>query len=310
MISALIKQIKQKLRRISELRGNIDAIQQSLGRIEARQIYSLEPGDFAAAEFKVSSQFGEDGIIEHLLRHVPIDRPIFIEFGVEDYAEANTRFLLRNRNWSGLVMDGSTDNMAKVRNEAIYWRHNIKAEAAFITKENIDALISGHGIFDDIGLLSIDIDGNDYWVWEAISGISPRIVIVEYNALYGSTAKVAVPYDPQFIRFNAHKSGLYWGCSLAALVHLAGRKNYRLVGCNTAGINAFFVRNDVSGRFANLPTDELFVGSQFRQSRDPAGKLNYLSGDTALREISAMPLIDVETGQMMIVGDIPRLVSK
>ena len=117
MISALIKQIKQKLRRISELRGNIDAIQQSLGRIEARQIYSLEPGDFAAAEFKVSSQFGEDGIIEHLLRHVPIDRPIFIEFGVEDYAEANTRFLLRNRNWSGLVMDGSTDNMAKVRNE-------------------------------------------------------------------------------------------------------------------------------------------------------------------------------------------------
>ena len=310
MISTLMSRVRGKLRRLAELRGNIDLIQQALGRIEARQIAMLPPGDLAASHFKVSSQFGEDGIIEHLVRNVPIERTIFVEFGVEDYSEANTRFLLRNRNWSGLIMDGSAENMAKVRNEAIYWRHNLKSETAFITRENIDGLISGHGIHGDIGLLSIDIDGNDYWVWDAISCISPRIVVIEYNHSFGATAKVSVPYDPNFVRPIAHYSGLYYGGSLAAFAHLAERKGYILVGTEAMGCNAFFIRRDVAGQFKARTAEEAFTASSIRQSRDRNGRLNFLPAHEARSQIADMPVVDVVTGATLKVADLPPMVPR
>ena len=195
----------------------LDAVQQALGRIESRQTASVCPGDFSAAEFKVSSQWGEDEIIEHLVRHVPVTRDVFVEFGVQDYRESNTRFLLVNRNWSGLVIDGSAANVASIKQDPIYWRYNLKAECAFITRGNINDTIRRQGVFGDIGLLSVDIDGNDYWVWQAIDCVSPRIVVAEYNALFGAIAAVSVPYDNSFERGRAHCSNLYWGCSLAAL---------------------------------------------------------------------------------------------
>jgi hypothetical protein len=303
LIFGLLNKARGKLQRFGELRGSIDMIQQALGRIEARQTADVRAGDLAAAEFKVSSQFGEDGIIEHLIRNVPIERQIFIEFGVESYVEANTRFLLRNRNWSGLIMDGSAELMERVRGDAIYWRHNLKAVHAFITRENINGLISGQGLGGDVGLLSVDIDGNDYWVWEAISCISPRIVIVEYNSLYGPDAKVAVPYEPAFFRSAAHYSGVYYGCSVAALVHLAEKKGYQFVGTNAAANNAFFVRRDVGSKFPPVTVAQDFKMTQIRQSRSKDGVLNYLDGEAALREIADMPVIDVETGALLMVED-------
>ena len=307
MIFGLTNKIRAKLLRLAQLRGDIDMIRQALGRIEARQIAMLPPDDLAASHFKVSSQFGEDGIIEHLVQNIAIEKTIFVEFGVEDYSEANTRFLLRNRNWSGLIFDGSAENMAKVRNEAIYWKHNLKAECCFVTRENIDRLISGHGIRGDIGLLSIDIDGNDYWVWEAISCISPRIVIVEYNHSFGATAKVSVPYDPDFIRPIAHYSGLYYGGSLATLAHLGERKGYILVGTEAMGCNAFFIRRDVAGQFKARTAEEAFTTSSIRQSRDPNGQLNFLPAHEARSEIADMPLVDVVTGATLKVADLPPM---
>ena len=106
--------------------------------------------------------------VQHLLRFVPISNKVFVEFGVENYLEANTRFLMVKDNWAGLVMDGSQQNIDFVRQDDISWRFNLKAQQAFITKENINDLIRANGISGEIGLLSIDIDGNDYWVWEAI----------------------------------------------------------------------------------------------------------------------------------------------
>jgi hypothetical protein len=295
------QQLKKLLAAPFELRDRIDSIQQALGRIEARQTASVAPGDLALAEFRVSSQWGEDGIIAHLLRHVPIANQVFVEFGVQDYQESNTRFLLRNCNWSGLVLDGSPQNIAIIRNDPIYWRHNLKAEAAFITRENINDLISQHGISGDIGLLSIDIDGNDYWVWEAISVISPRIVIVEYNALFGPKATVSVPYDIQFRRSNAHFSNLYWGCSLGALEYIAAHLGYMLVNCNSNGNNAFFVRTDLAHAFPKAIN--VFRPAKFRESRSRDGALTFLSETAAISQIRDLPMVDVRTLETKTVGE-------
>ena len=281
--------------------GQLETVQLALGRIESRQLANVPAGQLAAAEFKVWSQWGEDGIIEHLLRHVAIANTVFVEFGVQDYSEANTRFLLRNRNWSGLIFDGSEENIARVRRDSVYWQHDLTAQAAFITRDNINALISDQGVSGDIGLLSIDIDGNDYWVWEAISIVSPRIVIVEYNALFGPTAAVSIPYDAGFKRSQAHFSNLYWGCSLRALEYLGKRRRYVLIGCNSNGNNAFFVRDDVAAPFTTAV--DLFRPSRFRESRSADGGLSFLSGSAALEQIGYLPLVDVGTLETKTVAE-------
>src|ERR1044072_8195184 len=116
-------------------------------------------------EFQVFSQRGEDGILQYLTSRIEIPHRIFVEFGVENYTESNTRFLLMNNNWSGLVIDGSKSNVDFIRNDFIYWKYDISAVESFITRGNINTLIRNYTKETDIGLLSVDIDGNDYWVW-------------------------------------------------------------------------------------------------------------------------------------------------
>ena len=171
------------------------------------------------AEFKVFSQYGEDGIIQYLIRQIGcLGRSTFIEFGVENYEEANTRFLLINNNWRGLIIDGSPENIAHIRDTSLFWNSNLTAVSCFIDADNINSLISKNGFANrDVGLLSIDIDGNDYWVWEKISVIEPVIVVVEFNSVFGPLHAVTVPYNPKFLRSKAHSSCLYFGASLRAL---------------------------------------------------------------------------------------------
>ena len=184
------KQLDSLGKEIKRLSARVVRMQESLGRIESRQ--SATAGDLREAEFRAFSQWGEDGIIQFLLRQVKVECEIFVEFGVESYVEANTRFLLTNNNWSGLVLDGSAENIRRIKKSGIYWQHNLKAVEAFITRDNINALLVENGISDDIGLLSVDIDGNDYWVWQAIDAISPAIVVLEYNARFGVSEVVLV----------------------------------------------------------------------------------------------------------------------
>src|SRR5215471_15043314 len=156
--------------------------------------------DLADAEFRVFSQFGEDGIIQYLIQHVPIREKRFVEFGVGKYSEANTRFLLLNDNWSGLVIDGDPYYVDYIKKDRFYWRNDLKAVCAFIDRDNINALLEQNGFADGIGVLSIDIDGNDYWIWESISVTKPAIVVVEYNSVFGSRRAVTIPYDRSFDR--------------------------------------------------------------------------------------------------------------
>jgi hypothetical protein len=269
-----------------------------LGRLHAARVRALPDGAaLGDAEFKVFSQWGEDGILQYLLSKVAVTEPYFVEFGVENYQEANTRFLLLNDNWPGLIMDGSEPNMQQVRAERLYWRHELQAVAAFITAENINELLRRHVPSPDIGLLSIDIDGNDYWVWRAIDAVRPRIVVAEYNSVFGPDLAVTIPYQPEFNRTRAHHSNLYWGASLAALCELAAAKGYAFVGSNSAGNNAFFVRQDCAARLRQYSAAEGYVRSRFRESRDEAGQLTYVSGAARLAKIAQMNVHDVRTGR-------------
>lgn len=273
---------------------SLGKIREALGRIEARQLASGVTESLAATEFQVYSQWGEDGIIQHLLRHVRVARKLFVEFGVEDYTEANTRFLLINDGWSGLVLDGSDAHIGAIRRDDIYWRHNLKAVQAFITRENINDLLRENGVTGEIGILSVDIDGNDYWVWEAIDVISPAIVIVEYNSRFGAGRAVTVPYDPAFVREKAHFSCAYYGTSLAALVALGARKGFAFVGSNSAGNNAFFVRRDLlAAPLRELTAAEGYVQRQFREARDASGRLAFPSPEEETALILSLPLVEV-----------------
>jgi hypothetical protein len=269
-------------------------------------VTSASPVSLDNVEFKVYSQWGEDGIIQYLIRRaaIPKELQIFVEFGVEAYLEANTRFLLMNDNWKGLIIDGSNDNIEMVRNSELYWRFDLTAMSAFIDAENINRLIADAGFMGEIGLLSIDIDGNDYWIWERISVVDPIIVIIEYNSIFGPTLALTVPYDPKFNRTTSHHSNLYCGCSLKALELLGRRKGYALVGSNSAGNNAFFVRADRLNGQPQLTSEEAYVESRFRESRNRDGRLTYLSGAARLREISEMPVLDLERNALRRIDDL------
>ncbi|HTF81924.1 MAG TPA: hypothetical protein VL947_09370 [Cytophagales bacterium] len=250
--------------------------------------------DIKLAEFKVHSQTGEDGIIQYLIHHINPPKT-FIEFGVENYLESNTRFLLINDNWKGLVLDGNKSQINSIRRQSVYVTNHLFVCDAFITKENINQLIESNKFNGEVGLLSIDIDGNDYWVWESITCINPQIVICEYNALFGDTRKISVPYSHDFVAAKAHYSHLYFGASLQALIYLAEKKGYYFVGNNSNGSNAFFVRKDKIGNLKITTSNESFVEPLFRSSRHEDGTLSYLSGDERLQLIKGLPVVNVET---------------
>ena len=257
--------------------------------------------------FKVFSQSNEDGLIQFLISQMTVPNKTFIEFGVEDYTECNTKFLLLHNNWSGLIMDGSKENMQKLRSSSIYWRHDIKAVDVFITKENINKLIMDRGFQEEVGILSIDIDGNDYWVWEEINCIKPYIVICEYNPIYGSEVSVSVPYKADFYRTDAHYSNLYWGASLGAYVHLGKKKGYKLVCLNKMGHNAFFVREDIECALPEVSIASAWREAKYRESRDEKGNLSFLSRKEGLKLIQNEMVVDVQDGNLKRIRDCCKL---
>ena len=276
-----------------------------LGKLLSNQVKALGPRrELRDTEFRVCSQFGDDGILQYLIHNIPVENDSFIEFGVEDYTEANTRFLLLNDNWRGLIMDASAENMARVRREDIYWRHDLTSICKFISRENINELISSAGFSGPIGLLSIDVDGNDYWIWEAISVVDPAIVVIEYNSVFGIERALSIPYNQAFWRTSAHSSNLFWGCSLRALCLLADRKGYVFVGSNSNGNNAYFVKREYSGSVLVKTPEEGYVTSRFRESRDPTGQLTFVGGEKRRALIADMMVTDVETNVLVRLGDI------
>jgi hypothetical protein len=192
--------------------------------------------------FKAYSQHEEDGTIQEIFRRIGTGNRSFIEFGVETGVECNTVNLLLH-GWSGLWLEDSAKYVKAIRKNLRGYidAGKLAVAEALVTAENINTLISKNGPAGEIDLLSIDIDGNDYWVWKAITAVKPRVVIIEYNATLRPPLSVTVPYDPG----RQYNGTNYFGASLTALTSLAQTKGYRLVGCNFSGSNAFFVRNEL-----------------------------------------------------------------
>lgn len=283
-------------------KGNLLAAQQLAAINSARTgIASLDE-----VAFQVFSQRGEDGVIQYICSKIAIPDKTFVEFGVENYTEANTRLLLFN-NWRGLVMDGSKLNIRFIKKDFIYWKYDITAVQSFITAANINPLISSYTNNSDIGLLSIDIDGNDYWVWDAITTIQPCIIVCEYNSAFGNTNAVSIPYDPSFSKTKAHYSNLYYGASLPALCYLADKKGYDFIGTTSAGVNAFFVRKDVSAPFIKYNAQTGFHESANRDSRNKKGENNFLPHQQRLQAIKELPVVDVITGTTHLIKELYKL---
>lgn len=271
-----------------------------LGAMLTRQVAQVRrPSSLAEVEFRVHSQFGDDGILQWLVARLPALPKRFVEFGVEDYREANTRFLMVNNGWRGLVMDGSHENMVRLRRRPWFWRNDLEARTCFVTRENVDGEIARWARGEAVGLLHIDVDGNDYWLWDAVQEITPGVVVVEYNAVLGVDRAITIPYQADFRRLNAHSSGQYFGASLAALTHLAIRKGYALIGCNSAGNNAYFVRRELlNDDVREVDITTAWRPPIFRESRNANGRLDYLDLAGRQAAIRGLPVVDVATGHV------------
>jgi hypothetical protein len=189
-------------------------------------------------EHRVTSQNGEDGIIAEIFRRIRTTNRYFVEFGVQDGAECNTAQLAL-AGWSGLLIEGDPVLQARL---ATRYENNttVKTVQEFITAENIASVFERNGVPASFDLLSIDIDGNDYWVWRALRDYRPRVVVIEYNAAYPPPRRWVMQYRPD----HRWDKSTYYGASLASITALAQDAGYALLGTEVTGVNAFFIRED------------------------------------------------------------------
>lgn len=237
-----------------------------------RHLSADPPAKVSINDFEVAvySQNGEDGILLHLFSVVGCSEHNFVEFGVGDGTQCNTANLSLNFGWQGLLIEHDLQAAHRARrfyHSKLGPQGKVTVRHDTVTAENIDQILGEERLQGEIGLLSIDIDGNDYWVWRAISSIQPRIVVIEYNASLGPRRAIVSEYSDDFDARAKHSSGFYHGASLAALHKLGGEKGYILVGCESAGVNAFFVRQDLAAEKLQPVTPEEAYFPHFHRTR-------------------------------------------
>ena len=260
--------------------------------------------DLSEVEFQVSSQWGEDGIIDWLFNKFSKLPQIFVEIGTQDYRESNTRFLLRNKNFDGYLIEGDSTATKNIKRQRIYWKHNLIVKNRFVNKDNINEIITEMKIPKKIGLFSLDIDGVDYWVLKALKSLDASIVICEYNSLFGTKKSVTVPYDKNFDRTKKHFSNLYYGASINAFVDLMKSRNYFLLGTNTSGNNAFFMKNTFSKDINKILKEKKIYISKYRESRDKKGRPTYLDKKKSLHIIGNNLLVDLNDNKKKKIKDL------
>ena len=200
--------------------------------------------------WKGYSQTDEDGILQEIFRRIGIAQRSFVELGCGFGMENNTAYLL-SQGWRGLWVDGADENALRIRRAFRYLieQRLLQFEQAMITRENVDALVAAAALGPEIDLLSIDLDGNDYYVWEAITCVNPRVVVIEYNAKFHPPHDWCMAYNAAHTWADTDQMG----CSLEALARLGAARGYVLAGCNLVGANAFFVRRDLAGEHFATP---------------------------------------------------------
>jgi hypothetical protein len=205
---------------------------------------------FEDVEFRNYSQNGEDGILLYMFSIIGFTNKKCLEICAGDGTQCNTTNLIINHGWNGWLFDGDINN---VNNGKLFFsghpdtaNYPPRFSHTWITKENVNELIYSEGLEGEIDLLSLDIDGVDYWILESLECVKPRVIVLEYQCIWGIDRSVTVPYDSKFKAGFIGQYGVYSGASLPAFVKLLRRKGYRLVGCEHNGYNAFFIRNGIA----------------------------------------------------------------
>ncbi len=284
-------------RRHDELTYRIGLFAVTVARASYEKVRRIEQADL-----QVFSQNGEDGIIDFLVTKLGTAKPTFVEIGTQDYSESNTRFLFQRTSSKGLIIDCDPQLTEKVK--AVLGSHYVKgdltAASSFVTRGNIDSLLlQGSSNWLDCDIFSLDIDGNDYWIMkDIIAKCKHKIIILEYNAYFGSKASVTIPYQESFNRTDYHYSNLCWGASLKAFTTLLANNGYIFAGTNLSNINGFWVRED---QFPALGIESPsihdlspYTQNNCRESRDINGNLSFLSGDSRLTAIRDCHLVNLE----------------
>lgn len=253
-----------------------------------------DPKSLELYGFHVYSQNDEDGIIQEIFERIGTTNQKFIEFGVQDGLESNGHYLLL-KGWSGLWIEGDLDCVKKLLRAfrpAVRTGH-LTVCNAFIDRDNINPLIKQAGFHGEIDLLSIDVDGNDYYIWEAIDVVNPRVVAIEYNGKIPPDLNWKMAYDKWHLWDGSDRHG----ASLKALELLGQSKGYRLVGTNLNGVNAFFVREDLAGDqfitpyHAEYLYNPLRLNLKFQISHPAKYFLGYQKNDCGLLDYQDMEFV-------------------
>ena len=229
-------------------------VAQVLLRLQYQELARRGTGlpDLKDVEFRCYSQNSEDGILLYIFSLLGTTNRRVVEICAGDGIECNAANLIINHGWRGLLFDGDADQVA--RGKSFYstcrttWISPPTFVNAWITADNVDALIAGNGFSGPIDLLSLDVDGNDYWLWNAITCIDSAVVVLEFNAHCGPERSVTMSYTPDY-HLDVTVQPYRCGASLPAFVKLARTKGYRLVGVQSLGFNAFFIRDGLGEAF-------------------------------------------------------------
>ena len=253
------------------------------------------------AEVKIYSQWGEDGILDYIFQRLEIPKPKVIEFGAGNFSECNSRFLAENLNASVVAIDGREDLIETISKTDLPWKTHILGLQTWVTPSNVNQLIKkAHHFMGGVDMLSLDLDGNDFWIINAADLTGIMVVVVEYNPLFGNLKALTVPEEDAFDRTKKHFSWLYHGASLKAFVNVLSDKGFRFIGTNRVGNNAFFVATDASHLipFSPDPNNDCYFDWRVRESRDRSSQLSYLSGEERTTEIQNLPLVDLLTTKL------------
>lgn len=239
---------RQSVRKAFAAPANLDRQTALLQQLFVQQLLAQpryrDPRRLHAFEQQVFSQNGEDGALAEIFRRIGVTDRRFVEIGVGDGLENMTTFWLA-QGWKGWWLEGDEKSIAAIREH--FWqplgKGDLQLKQAFITAENIGALLASLNVPTEFDLLSLDIDRNTWFVWRALQAYRPRVAVIEYNASWPATVEWTVEYRPDLV----HNCTAYMGASLKAYERLGAELGYALVGCDLGGINAYFIRRDLCG---------------------------------------------------------------
>jgi hypothetical protein len=300
-LSKMYSQFQRLRKRIPNNPLREEKLKFSIGvsTIKAQRAYYDSIRDIRQAEVSVFSQNGEDGILDFILEKCQIPKPTFLELGAGDFSECNSKFVNFLRSSPTYLVDShsnSSEVYSRYRNRRV--NSLFFFESIWIDQDNIlDIFENARNILGRIDVLSIDLDGNDFWILRNIQLDSVKVIIVEYNPTLSDNRAVSVPYDKYFDRTKKHYSWKYYGASLEAFIHYLDSKSFVFLGATSQGTNAFFVTAEYAQNFQNTLSDSInYKNEDSREARDSHGQLSFLGILEERRLIAHLPLI--ETSQL------------